>query len=208
MFLATILFSCNNDDPNNPAPNTNQCNYSGLTFLDTNNNTQTLIPEANLTSVLASNFGGVGVAGIQISGTTSSGGAVAFGTTAITMNATDTTTLFFNGTNYPVTITCQRAGTAVGDEFRFDITGNGLEAEFCITLDTIENSCNTAISYTIDGVTITHYEAVVTAEIWNANNYAVTKNVYDIWTDEGIGFYYHSSASNTGDTSGFVADWT
>ncbi|GAK98701.1 hypothetical protein JCM19275_2841 [Nonlabens ulvanivorans] len=37
-----------------------------------------------------------------------------------------------------MTVTCQRAGTAVGDEFRFDVvTVGGLEGELCVVIDAV-----------------------------------------------------------------------
>ncbi len=68
-------------------------------------------------------------------------------------------------------------------------------------------ACEFAITYTIDGTTITHTEAQVTAEIWPASNYAVNKKVYDVWTDVNPQFYFHSSASDQDEISQHTAHW-
>lgn len=134
ILLTIITFSCDNDT--DPSPNDDQCNYQGLTFLDTNSNTQTLISEADLTTTFFPNNGGTGVGGIEINKTTDPGSNW-FTTDAVTLNATGTGTIRVNGTTYNVNVTCQRAGVAVGDEFRFDITGGGAEAEFCVIIDIV-----------------------------------------------------------------------
>ncbi len=118
-----------------------------------------------------------------------------------------------------LTLTMTLGGNAVGDFIQFNLSGIftsedeeiQLDIDACVNIDTVTEipaSCSSvAIEYSINGVTTSHVESVTTAEIWDASNYTVGKNVYDIWTDEGSGFYYHSSASNTGDTSTFVSDW-
>ena len=137
LFLSAILFigvSCDNDS--NPSPNDNQCNYQGLTFLDTSNNTQTLIPETDLTTDFFPNGLGAGVGQVEIY-KTANPSQMNFVTGVVTQGASGTGTLMLNGTNYNVTVICQRAGTAVGDEFRFDVTASGVEAEFCVVIDNI-----------------------------------------------------------------------
>jgi len=132
LILSLTFFSCDND--NNPSPNDTQCNYEGLTFLDTSNSTQTLIPEANLTTDFFPNNGGPGIAAVEIYGGTP---FVVFTTNAVTVGASENINLLINGNTYPVTVTCQRAGTLVGDEFRFDITANNVEAEYYVVIDSV-----------------------------------------------------------------------
>jgi len=49
LVLTLVLFNCDNDDGN--ADNQDECNFAGFTFLDTSDNTQTLITEAEITTV-------------------------------------------------------------------------------------------------------------------------------------------------------------
>jgi len=65
-------------------------------------------------------------------------------------------------------------------------------------------SCDEGISYKLDGNLISFDNSLVTAEIWND---AAIGKFYDIWTDENGGFYYHSTITESGETSGFVSDW-
>jgi len=132
LLLVITITSCDNDS--NPSPNDTQCNYEGLSFLDTNNNTQTLIPAADLTTDFFPNNGGPGIAAVEIYG---GNPFVVFTTNAVTVGATETINLLVNGTTYSVTVTCQRAGTLVGDEFRFDVTANNVEAEYCVVIDNV-----------------------------------------------------------------------
>lgn len=132
LVITLLLFSCDND--NNPSPNDAQCNYEGLTFLDTSNSTQTLIPESDLTTDYFPNNGGPGIAAVEIYG---GNPFVVFTTNAVIVGATETINLLVNGTTYPVTVTCQRAGTLVGEEFRFDVTANNVEAEYCVVIDSV-----------------------------------------------------------------------
>ena len=130
LFAILSVFACDNDDDN--AVNEDQCNYQGFTYLDTSNNTQTLFAEADLTTdfyYTSSNGPEVEIY------KTDDPGNYNFVTTVVTANATGTGTLTFGGTPYPVNVTCQRAGNAVGEEFRYDITGSGLEAEYCVVID-------------------------------------------------------------------------
>jgi hypothetical protein len=122
--------SCDNDDGN--APNQNICNYQGFTFLDTNNNTTTLIPESDLfTDFFNTSSNGPEVEIYD----TNNPGDFNFVTTVTSLNGTGTGTLNYNGNTYTVNVTCQRTGNAIGDEMRFDITASGLEAEFCVIID-------------------------------------------------------------------------
>ena len=70
-----------------------------------------------------------------------------------------------------------------------------------------EKKCNYAISYKVDGHLVTHSENAVHAEIWTAPHYPVNRKVYDIWTDDNPGFYFHCSASSQDEISYHVADW-
>lgn len=133
LFISLTMLSCDNDD--GMADNQSQCNYQGLTFDD--GSTQTLIPEAQLQTELFPNNGGPGVAAVEVY-ETSNPGNIWLLTEAVTLNAVGPGTLGINGTNYTVTVTCQRAGTAVGDEFRFDVvTTGGLEGELCVVIDAV-----------------------------------------------------------------------
>ena len=133
IILITVLFtgtSCDNDDGNDP--NEAQCSYQGLTFVDTSDNTQTLLPESDLTTEYFPNSSNGPE--VEIYGGTP---FVVFATTAVTVGATENINIIVNGTNYPVTVTCQRAGTIVGEEFRFDLVANNVEAEYCVVIDTV-----------------------------------------------------------------------
>ena len=131
--IATLIFSfysCDNDDGN--APNQNACTYQGFTYLDTNNNTTTLIPESDLyTYFYNTSSNGPEVEIFE----TNNPGNFNFSTTVVTLNGTGTGTLNYNGNSYTVNVVCQRTGNAVGQEMRFDLTASGLEAEFCVIID-------------------------------------------------------------------------
>ncbi|MFD2698803.1 hypothetical protein ACFSQ0_12450 [Mesonia sediminis] len=125
--------ACDNDDGN--APNQNQCAYQGFSYLDTNNNTSILIPEADLyTDFFISSSNGPEVEIYK----TAQPGSFYFLTTTVGLNATGTGTLSLNGNVYNVNVICQRTGNTVGDEMRFDLTANGLEAEFCVIIDRVQ----------------------------------------------------------------------
>ncbi len=128
----TLFASCDNDDGNDP--NENLCSYQGLTFVDTSDNTQTLLPEVDLTTEYFPNNGGAGIPAVEIYGGTP---FVVFTTSAVTVGATENINLLINGNTYPVLVTCQRAGTLVGEEFRFDLTANNVEAEYCVIIDAV-----------------------------------------------------------------------
>jgi hypothetical protein len=128
--ISFTLYNCDNDDGN--APNEDECEYAGFTFLDTSNNTQTLIPEAELTT----DFFHTSSNGPEVEiYRTNDPGNFWFVTTATALNATGTGQLSVDGTIYTVNVTCQRTGSAVGEEMRFDITASGLEAEYCVIID-------------------------------------------------------------------------
>lgn len=130
LLFTMLVFSCDNDSE--PSPNDAQCNYEGFTFLDTSNNTQTVIPESDLTTdFFYTSSNGPEVEIYQ----TSNPGGFNFVTTVVTQGATGTGTLNYNGNTYSVNVTCQRTGSAVGEEMRFDVTASGLEVEFCVVID-------------------------------------------------------------------------
>ena len=131
LFAITLtMFNCNNDDDS--AVNQDECNFAGFTFLDTANNTQTLIADADLTTdFFNSSSNGPEVEIYK----TDNPGDFWFVTTAVAENAVGTGSLSVGGTIYDVNVTCQRTGNAVGEEMRFDVTGSGLEAEFCVVIN-------------------------------------------------------------------------
>lgn len=134
LLMCLVLYSCDNDD--GMAENQNQCNYEGLTFFD--GSTQTLLTEAQLQTELFPNNNGPGIAAVEVYETTNPGN-IFLTTGAVTLNATGPGTLGINGTNYAVTVTCQRAGATIGDEFRFDIVtvSGGFEGELCVLIDAV-----------------------------------------------------------------------
>ncbi|WP_299524584.1 hypothetical protein [uncultured Lutibacter sp.] len=131
LFAVTFtLYNCDNDNGN--ASNETACNYEGFTFLDTNNNTQTLIPESDLfTDFFNTSSNGPEVEIYE----TNDPGNFNFTTSVVTLNGTGTGVLNFNGSTYTVNVICQRTGSAIGDEMRFDLTASGLEVEFCVVID-------------------------------------------------------------------------
>ncbi|WP_188463210.1 hypothetical protein [Bizionia arctica] len=131
LVLTLILFNCDNDDDVN-AVNEDVCNYAGFTFLDTSDNTQTLIPEAELTTdfyYTSSNGPEVEIY------ETANPSDFWFVTLVVADGATGTGQLNLGGTIHTVNVACQRTGNAVGEEMRYDITASGLEAEFCVIID-------------------------------------------------------------------------
>lgn len=141
IIVALVLFtSCNNDDDvNNDATNETQCNYQGFSYLDNNNNDQTLIPESELNTQYFPNAsnGPYGAPGIEIASYTGST-TLFFTTNAITLNDTGTGLITIdNGSEQTVTVTCQRSGTAVGDEVRLDVVYGSVEVEFCVIIDEV-----------------------------------------------------------------------
>lgn len=131
-----LIVSCDNDDGN--AINENTCNYQGLSYLDTTNNNQTLLAETDLQTQFFpnSNNGPFGSPGVEISSFVTSP-TLFFTTNVITLNDSGSGTLTLDGIAYAVTVTCQRAGTTIGEEFRYDVTANGIEAEFCVLIDEV-----------------------------------------------------------------------
>ncbi|TXK73723.1 hypothetical protein FT993_05075 [Mesonia sp. HuA40] len=131
--LGVSSVACDNDDGN--APNQNQCAYQGFSYLDTNDNTSIFIPETDLYTdffISSSNEPEVEIY------KTAQPGSFYFLTTTVGLNATGTGTLSLNGNVYNVNVICQRTGNTVGNEMRFDLTANGLEAEFCVIIDRVQ----------------------------------------------------------------------
>ncbi|WP_452227017.1 hypothetical protein [Lacinutrix cladophorae] len=140
IFVLCIFTSCNNDDnANNDATNETQCDYQGFSYLDNNNNDQTLISESELNTQYFPNAsnGPYGAPGIEIAsytGTTT----LFFTTNVIALNDTGIGYITIdNGTEQTVTVTCQRVGTAVGDEVRLDVVYGSVEVEFCVIIDEV-----------------------------------------------------------------------
>ncbi|MFD2909554.1 hypothetical protein ACFSX9_12515 [Flavobacterium ardleyense] len=130
LLISMAFFNCNNDDGN--AANQDQCNYSGLSYVLSSNTTKILIPETELTT----DFFNTSTNGPEVEiFKTDDPGNFWFLTTVVTANTTGTGTLNLGGTVYPVNVTCQRTGNAVGQEMRYDITSSSLEAEFCVVID-------------------------------------------------------------------------
>lgn len=138
LLVAILLSSCDNDDAN--TPNLNQCNYPGLTIEDSNGNISTQISEADLQTEYFPNNGGPGIAGIEVY-ETSNPGNIWITTAATSVGDMDSSsTIGLNGTTYTCTVSCQRAGTQVGEEIRLDIvipTYGNAEAELCVVIDSV-----------------------------------------------------------------------
>lgn len=136
LLLLTLFTQCDNDDGN--APNQNQCNYAGLTIKNPSNNTQTLIPESDLTTTVHKS--GNDVKSIEIFKTSDPDGFT-FRTKHVTLNAMGAgyvNSSLLTPVNNTVTVTCQRAGTNVGNEYRYDIVfTNGAEGELCVVIDNV-----------------------------------------------------------------------
>lgn len=132
-----FIFSCNNDDNGN-APNENVCNYEGASIEDQNNNTQILIPESSLTTDYFPNNDGPGMPAVEVFDNSAPGDTFVV-TRALTVGDMDTSPeIRINNIDYTGTVTCQRTGSAVGDELRFDLVINGLgEAELCVVIDEV-----------------------------------------------------------------------
>lgn len=133
-FIISVI-SCDNDNGN--APNENLCTYEGLTYEDISDNTEILIPESDLQTEYFPNNGGTGVPGVEIYEINDPGN-IWFLTDAVTLYATGTGTIGIGGNTYTCTVTCQRTGTQIGDEMRFDVVlQNGNEVEFCVNIDNV-----------------------------------------------------------------------
>lgn len=134
LIALSSISSCQKDDT---SQNQYQCNYSGLTFVDTDQNIHTPIPEVELETELFLNSAG-GTPTIEIIHKNNPG-QTGMLTKATTVGAIDaTSTIGFNGTFYTCTITCLREATAVGEDYQFKIVIPSLsnaEAELCVVLD-------------------------------------------------------------------------
>jgi hypothetical protein len=108
------------------------CDYQGVAILDVNSNITTFINESALsTDFFYSSSNGPNVEIYE----TNNPGNFNFTTTVVTLNATGTGILNYNGTAYTVNVTCLKTGNAVGQEMRFDVTAPELEAEICVIID-------------------------------------------------------------------------
>jgi len=118
------------------APNQAICNYQGLTAVL--GGTLTLIPEAQLQTDYFPNNDGVGMPAVEVFYTTVPGSTFLV-TRALTVGAIDASPeIRINNIDYTGVVTCQRAGTAVGEELRFDIVlSTGEEAELCVIIDNV-----------------------------------------------------------------------
>lgn len=138
LFIIVTLFasySCDGDDED--SPNYEECNYQGLAYQDTVNNIGIFAEETNLSTELFLNGTTTGVPDLEIYGNATTGEFTVFTTSHVTLNASGGSSIIIAGTTYPITVTCLRAGTSVGDEFRFNITGNGINGEYCVVIDTV-----------------------------------------------------------------------
>jgi len=135
-----LITSCNNDDDaNNDATNETECNFQGLSYLDTSNLDQILVAETDISTQFFPNAsnGPFGAPGFEINSNVSPN-PFFFTTNVITLNQTgDGMLTIGNGTEQIVTVTCQREGTAVGDEVRLDVVIGSVEVEFCVIIDEV-----------------------------------------------------------------------
>ena len=140
LVLLCLVTSCNNDDDiNNDATNETECNYQGFSYLDNSNNDQTIIAESELNTQYFPNAsnGPYGAPGIEIASFSSSP-TIFFTTNVNELNETGIGRLTLDsGEEQGVTVTCQRAGTAVGDEIRLDVVYGNIEVEFCVIIDEV-----------------------------------------------------------------------
>lgn len=137
LVVALLFTNCDNDDGN--APNETACNYKGFSYLDTSDNTQILVPEADIGTQFFPNAsnGPNGSPGFEIV-SNATPNAFFFTTDAIVLNQTGTGRLTLNnGQEQVVTVTNQRAGTAVGEEVRLDVVLGSIEVEFCVVIDEV-----------------------------------------------------------------------
>ncbi|WP_179315407.1 hypothetical protein [Winogradskyella undariae] len=130
--ITLTLFNCDNDDGN--APNISVCSYEGLTA--DIQGTLTLIPESDLVTDYFPDNDGPGIPAVEVYHSVSPGSTFVV-TRALTVGAVDSNPqIVINGTNHSGVVTCQRAGSAVGDELRLDIVlASGEEVELCVVID-------------------------------------------------------------------------
>lgn len=134
--LIFTVVSCNNDDD---ATNQTMCNYQGFSYFDTNNNDQSIVAESELNTQYFPNAsnGPFGAPGVEIASFSSSP-TIFFTTNVINLNEVGSGYFLLNGIEeVGVVVTCQRAGSAVGDEIRYDIVYGSVEVEFCVTIDEV-----------------------------------------------------------------------
>ena len=113
------------------------CNYQGVSLFEINGNTgtETLIAESDLfTDFFYTSSNGPEVEIFALDNP----GNFNFTTTVVTLNATGTGILNYNGTTYTVNVTCLKTGNAIGQEMRFDITSPEVEAEICVIIDNFQ----------------------------------------------------------------------
>lgn len=140
LLVCVVLFaSCDNDDGN--SPNNSTCTFAGLTYLDANGMIVSQLSDMSLITDFFPNALGNGVGQIEVNESGNLGNNFFF-TNVVTLNSTGPAQLRINGTDFMgVTATCQRVGSAVGDEFRYDIqipqTPQNAEAELCVTIDVV-----------------------------------------------------------------------
>jgi len=136
--LCLGLVSCNNDDTN--ATNISACNYEGFSYYDSNNQDQLILPESELSTQYFPNAGNgpYGAPGIEIASFSSSP-TIFFTTNVLEENETGIGRIYLNGEVEPqmVAVTCQRTGTAIGDEMRYDVSYGSIEVEFCVIIDEV-----------------------------------------------------------------------
>lgn len=126
--LSLSLSNCDNDDGN--ADNQNVCNYQGMSYLDTNDNTQILIPESGLTTdVFLTTING---REWEIFGFTPNGDFL-----SLSWSESGTEEFLFNGDNFPVSISEIRNDNVVGGELRADVSHSGFEIEYCVIIDQV-----------------------------------------------------------------------
>ncbi len=111
----------------------NQCEYEGLKFDDNANNIHILIPENELTT----DFFHTSSNGPEVEiYKTAAPGDMNFVTTVVAQGASGTGILHINGNTYNVDVTCEKTGSAVGEEMRFKMSNaSGIEAKFCVMID-------------------------------------------------------------------------
>lgn len=136
LLLSITFYNCDNDDGN--APNTNVCNYQGVTVEDSNGNVLTQIAESDLQTDYFPNNDGPGLAAVEVWDTTAPGDTFIV-TRALTVGDIDTTPeIRINNIDYTGTVTCQRANNQVGQELRFDVIVDTLgEGEVCVIIDNV-----------------------------------------------------------------------
>ncbi|REE25673.1 hypothetical protein DFQ09_102264 [Winogradskyella pacifica] len=130
--ITLTLFNCDNDDGN--APNISVCSYEGLTA--ELQGILTLIPASDLVTDYFPNNDGPGIGAYEVNQISNMGGTFVV-TKAVTNGAVDSDPeIKINDINYSGVVTCQRAGSAVGDEIRLDIVlASGEEVELCVVID-------------------------------------------------------------------------